>query len=276
MATFTIPDIPATLTLKHWQASKDIPQALREASSCGGALERLAKTLKQANLGALAPFLKLSPTWAQFNYIRWSKQCDDLVREIIVGGVINLRESIREVRNAAVSAEKLIDKKDPLASKSASLLRQMSQAADALLKELRPEIIEASIRDKEKQVNANMFAEAGKPLDDIKIQVAKAKVAAGHVMREPTADSYNKNIGGSSGGLSREIAGNLATLSALPSSKGIAYEGASTAARIAKGLLAQKPIPPAADKNTVTSALKNFLQNINDIVKLPKLKIPSA
>ncbi|AWI10015.1 hypothetical protein [Ereboglobus luteus] len=272
MATFTAPEIPQILTLKHWQGAKDISSSLKDKSKCEKALAELNKAFNKAGFDALAPFFKQSPAWAQYHYKRWSKTCDDLVREVIVGGVINLREAIGEVRNAAVLAEKSVDKKDPLAPKSAALLRKMAQAADALLKELRPEVIETAIRNKEKTVNNEMYKHAAAPLEDMKKHAAKAKAAGALVARNPAAPIYNKVIGSGAGGLVREMAATLISIAALPSTKGIEYAGAGDAARLAKELMASSPLPAAADKNAVAAALKNFLQTATIAAKLPKLK----
>lgn len=273
MTTFTVPDIPQILTPKHWQSTKDIPESLKKESSCEDALADLAKSFKKAGLESLTPFLKQTPEWAQYHHGHWNKLCDDLVREVIVGGVINLREAIGEVRIAAIKTEKSIDKKEPLASKSSALLRSMSQAADALLKELRPETIETAIRNKEKEVDEAMFAIAGAPLDAIKKLVAKAKGAAALVMRSPSPAAYNKCIGNGGDGLTRELAATLVSLAALPATKGIAYDGAGISSRAAKELLAAPPLPATADKDAVVNALKNFLQTVTTASKLPKLKL---
>lgn len=273
MATFTVPEIPQILTLKHWLTTKDIPDMLRERSMCEGTLGELAKAYKKARLETLPSFLKQAPAWAQYHYGRWSKLCDDLVREVIVGGVINLREAIGEARNAALQTEKNVDKKDALAPKSSALLRKMAQSADALLKDLRPDIIEAAIRDKEKEVNTAMLEIAAAPLDEIKRLVAKAKGAVALVVRTPTAAAYNKSIGSGADGLARELAGELLKLAALPPTKGIDYDNAADAARSAKELLGSAPLPPTADKDAVTAALKDFLQITAVAAKLPKLKL---
>lgn len=273
MPSYTIPVIPQVLTPKHWMSSKDISDEVRVKSKCKNALDDLSKAYARANFNQLPPFFKLSPSWTQFNHAKWIKQCDDLVREVIVGGVISLRESTGEVRNAVAATEKLINKKDELAPKSIALLRKMSQAADSLLKELRPEMIEAAIREKEQSVNASMFAIAGKPLDEIKVFMAKAKTAAGLVAKNATPEIFNKVIGSASGGLVRELATILATLAALPATKAIDYDGASAAARIAKSLASMKSLPANATQADVGSALKEFLQNVSDAAKLPKLKI---
>lgn len=272
MSTFTVPVIPQILTLKHWQSTKDIPGPLKDKSDCEDALSGLAKAFNKAGLDSLAPFLKQTPAWAQYNHGSWNKLCDALVREVIVGGVINLRESIGEVRRAAIQTEKSIDKKDPLASKSSALLRKMAQAADALLKELRPETIETAIREKEEAVNAAMFAKAAAPLDEIKKMAPKAKSAASSVMSSPTPAVYNKNIGSGSGGLVRELATALVSIAALPATKGIEYDGASIAARTAKKLLAMPPLPPTSGKEAVVAALKDFIEAVTLASKLPKLK----
>jgi len=273
MTTFTVPDIPQTLTLKHWQSTKDIPESLKKKSSCEDALAELAKSFKNARLESLAPFFKQTPAWAQYNHGRWSKLCNDLVREVIVNGVINLREALGEVRNAAIKTEKSIDKKDPLAPKSIAFLRKMAQAADAFLKELRPETIESAIRNKEKDVDKAMFEIAGAPLEDIKKLAAKAKAAAALVMRSPAPAVYNKCIGGGGDGLNRELAAALIALATLPSTKGIDYDGAAISSRTAKELLASPPLPATAGKDAVTNALKNFLQAVATASKLPKLKL---
>lgn len=270
---FTIPDIPQILTLKYWQSTKDISDSLKKESPCEDALTDLARSYNKAGLESLTPFFKQTPAWAQYNHERWGKLCDDLVREVIVGGVINLREAIGEVRIAAIKTEKNIDKKDSLASKSSAHLRNMSQAADALLKELRPENIETAIRDKEKQVDEAMFAIASAPLETIKKLAAKAKAAVALVMRTPAPAIYNKCIGSGGDGLTRELGTTLISLAALPSTKGIDYEGAPLAARTAKDLLASPPLPATAGKDAVTEALKNFLQAVTTASKLPKLKL---
>lgn len=273
MSNFTAPEIPQILSIKHWQATKDIPESIKDDSPCEDALLELAKAYKKAGFESLAPFFKQTPAWAQYNYKRWSKLCDDLVREIIVGGVINLRESLGEVRNAALRTEKSVDKKAPLAAKSSSLLRKMAQAADAMLKELRPDIIEASIRKKEKSINDTMLATGAAPLNDIKKHAAKAKGAVSIVLRAPTPANYNKVIGSGAGGLARDLASSLLALAALPTTKGIDYDGAGDCARMAKTLLTTAPLQATADKGAVTGAIKEFLQIVAAASKLPKLKL---
>lgn len=275
MPAFTAPAIPQVLTPKHWQATRDVSVEVKNNSKCNDALERLSKAYQRANFDKLPVYFKNTPAWSQYNYARWVKQCDDLVREVIVGGVISLREATGEVRNKIAATEKLINKKDELAPKSVALLRKMLQAADSLLKDLRPEVIEESIRGKEREVNQSMFAIASKPLEEIKVLVAKARAASSLVMKKPEPEIYNKVIGSGSGGLVREFASLMVALASLPSAKGIDYDGAASAARLAKGLLAQKPLPAKADQSSVTNALRALMQDIMEITKLPKLKLPS-
>jgi len=273
MSNFNIPEIPSILTIKHWQSTKELPDAMKDDPKCQKALDALAKAFKQARMESLLPFFKQTPAWAQYNHARWHKQCDDLVREIIVGGVINLRESLGEVRSTLMRAEKDIDKTDPLAPKSAALLKKMTAAADALLKELRPDIIETAIRDKEKEVDEAMLVMASAPLEEIKKIAAKIKSAVAQVMRDPVPDTYNKTIGSGAGGLAREMLVPLMLLATLPANKGIDYEGSSSATRMTKDLLATSPLPPTAAKPAIDAALKNFLQIAATAAKLPKLKL---
>ena len=273
MPNFNIPELPQLLTPKHWQSAKDLPDALKDDPQCLKALDALVKAFKQARMETLAPFFKQTPAWSQYNHARWRKLCDDLVREVIVDGVINLREALGEVRNAAMREEKSINKTDPLAPKSAALLRKMAAAAETLLKELRPEIIETAIRDKEKEVSETMLAQAAAPLEELRKITAKIKSAITQVMRDPAPATYNKTIGSGAGGLAREMVVPLMLLATLPTSKGIDYDGASAAARMAKDLLSTAPLPPTAGKPAVDAALKTFLQTATAASKLPKLKL---
>ena len=273
MPNFNIPELPQVLTLKNWQSAKDLPDATKEDSKCLKALDALAGAFKQARMESLAPFFKQTPAWAQYNYARWRKLSDDLVREIIVDGVINLREALGEVRNTLLREEKNINKADPLAPQGAALLRKMVGAAESLLKELRPEVIETAIRDKEQEVSEAMLVMAAAPLEEIKKITARIKTAAAQVMRDPVPATYNKAIGSGAGGLTRELAVPLMLLATLPTTKGMDYEGASEAARMAKDLLSTAPLPATADKTAVDAALKNFLQVATAAAKLPKLKL---
>jgi hypothetical protein len=268
MPAYKSPEIPILLTRKYWDASKKMDPELRASSPCKDALEKLDKAYARVNFKKLNAFLNATVTWAKYDFLHWSKECDDLCKEFIVSGVMDLRVAIKNVGMAAVATEKYADKKD---KDSIVLLKKMTKAADDFVKEFRPEDIEKLIRAKESEVNTAMHAFASRPGDVLRQLLAKAKAAAAALVKHPDAGVFNKTLGCGSAGLVQALAQSASMMAQIPD-KGIPYEGAGAAKNIARILASMKPLPDGASGSDVTKALKTVLTCLNEAAKLPKLK----
>ncbi|MDR0902868.1 MAG: hypothetical protein LBM92_08890 [Opitutaceae bacterium] len=268
MPAYNPPEIPLILTCKHWGSNKDIDPKLRASSPCNDALGKLEKTYARVDFKKLNAFLNVTIPWAKYDFIRWGRECDDLCKELIVSGVMDLRVAIKNAGLAAAATEKKADKKD---KDSVALLKKMTREADDFIKEFRPEDIEKLIRAKESEVNAGMRALASRPGDAVRQLLAKARTAAAALVKHPDAAVFNKTLGSGSAGLVQALAQAAALMAQIPD-KGIPYEGAGAAGNIAKTLAAIKPLPAGAPAADVTKALKTVLATLAEAAKLPKLK----
>jgi hypothetical protein len=265
-----IPEIPRILTCKHWDSSKELDPELRASSPCKDALEKLDKTYARIDFKKLNIFLNTAVTWKEYDFSRWSKECDDLCKEFIVSGVIDLRVAIKNVGLAAAATEKKADKKD---KDSIALLKKMTKAADDFVKEFRPEDIEKLIRAKESEVNAEMHAYASRPGDMLRQLLAKARTATAALVKHPDAGVFNKMLGSGSAGLVQALAQAAKMMAQIPADKSIPYEGAGVAGNIARILTSLEPLPAEAPVPDVTKALKTVLTCLSEAAKLPKLKM---
>ncbi|WP_068769537.1 hypothetical protein OH491_02165 [Termitidicoccus mucosus] len=268
MPVYKPPEIPLILTRKYWDSSKDLDPELRASSPCKDALEKLDKAYTRVDFKKLNVFLNATVTWAKYDFSHWSKECDDLCKEFIVNGVMDLRVAIKNVGLAAVATEKKAGKKD---KDSVVLLKKMAKAADDFVKEFRPEDIEKLIRAKESEVNTAMHAFASRPGDVVRQLLAKAKTAAAALMKHPDPAIFNKTLGHGSAGLVQALVQATSMMAQMPD-KGISYEGAGAARNIAKVLAAMKPLPDGAAEADVIKALKIVLTCLGEAAKLPKLK----
>lgn len=272
MSAFKIPEFPDSLDRKQWERNKDITEALRTHKDCLQALNELARAWQQVDFARLNQFLSTTPTWQQYNGAKWTDQCDQLCRDIIVNGVMDLRESIK---NAAIlitkTADKIIEKRDPLARKSLDLARQLAKDADNLVKAFRPDSIETLIREKETQVQETMIEQASLPFEAIKKRIDKIKGAIAILSKTPNPIAYNKVLGHGTSGFIAELLQALRPLATLPA-KGITYEGAATATTLAKDLASMKPLPDKASPADITRALKELITICSEASKLPKIK----
>jgi hypothetical protein len=268
MPVYKPPETPLLLTRKYWDSSKDLDPELRASSPCKDALDKLDKAYARIDFKKLNIFLNATVTWAKYDFPRWGRECDDLCREFIVNGVMDLRVAIKNVGLAAAATEKQADKKD---RDSVILLKRMAKAADDFVKEFRPEDIEKLIRTKESEVNAAMHAFASRPGDAVRRLLAKARTAAAALMKHPDPAVFNKTLGHGSSGLVQALVQATGMLARIPD-KGISYEGAGVAGNIAGVLAAMKPLPDGAAAADVTKALKTVLTCLGEAAKLPKLK----
>jgi hypothetical protein len=265
-----IPEIPRILTCKHWDSSKELDPELRASSPCTDALEKLDKTYARIDFKKLNIFLNATVTWGKYDFSRWSKECNDLCKEFIVDGVMDLRAAIKDVGLAAIATEKKADKKD---KDSVILLKKMAKAADDFMKEFRPADIEKLIRAKETEVNAAMHAFASRPGDLLRQLLARARTAAAALVKHPDAGVFNKMLGNGNAGLVQALAQAADMMARIPADKGIPYEGAGVAGNIAKILASLKPLPDGSPVPDVTKALKTVLTCLGEAAKLPKLKM---
>lgn len=269
MPAYKPPEIPLLLTCKHWEANKDIDPELRASSPCKDALEKLENAYARVDFKKLNVFLNATVTWAKYDFSRWGRECDDLCKEIIVSGVMDLRVAIKNAGLAAAATEKAADRKD---KGSVALLKKMARAADDFVKEFRPEDIEKLIRAKESEVNTGMHAFASRSGDVVRQLLARAKAAVPVLVKHPDAALFNKTLGSGSSGMVQALAQAAGMMAQIPD-KGIPYEGARAAGNIARMLAAMKPLPDGAAEADVTKALKIVLTCLSETAKLPRLKM---
>jgi hypothetical protein len=270
MSTYKTPRYPDILAPRQWENASELNEDLRDDKSCRRQLSGIVEAWERVNFDQLEQFLSEQPAWPRYNAEEWASRCDQLCRDIIVKGVMDLREVIK---NATLSIEKTaaktLDKKDKNSAKSFAYVRRLVEEADDLTKALLPEKIEKLIRAHESEVNALMLAKANLPLAGIAKNIGVLKTVLALLIKKPSASAYNALATATKGPLA-ELIQCLKFLAALPD-RGFHYP--KSAAEIARNLEALKPFPEGAPPAEILAALKTLLQEIASASKLPKVKI---
>jgi hypothetical protein len=274
MPTFNTPDIPAILEVKEWETADALTKELRADKQCVGVLANIAKAWAKADLAQLGEFLKTNPPVQDYNAAKWAEQCDHLCRDIIVKGVMDIRES---VKRAAVTIPKIaagaVDGKTPDGKKTLAYVKKLSVAAEGLLKALRPEEIENCIRAKESEVTQAFLAKTNIFFGEIAKSVATIKTTVAPLIKSPLVADYNGFVSVETNSALDKLCQTLRFLGGLPKSRGVDYSAAAQASVLGKELSSLKPLPATAAPAAVLGAWKTFLLQIAQAAKLPKVKL---